>query len=195
MSEKKGRKKGVGVKDYESYSVNPSSSKNRIQGLSIGAQLERQRITDILTDEVISDKITKGDKVLVKDKATFIKLFGEAQIDIVKLNSSGIAVLSYIFSCLGKCMDDVHIDNEEFGSFYNSIEGFEGKDSKMVCYRGILNLLLHKLIYRRVGEGHYFINVNKFFNGDRTKVDWVTEINKRLDAGENVKQSEVKYRP
>ena len=44
---------------------------------------------------------------------------------------------------------------------------FTGYNSRVAVYNGIIDLLDRGIIYRKVGSGNYFININAFFNGKR----------------------------
>lgn len=181
------------IKDYVSYEENPTTLRNKIIGLGFGAKdLDTVFVNDE-TGEWLETGRDKSQNEVVRDGHQHIKLFRPAQTEIIKLNSSGLAVLSYVFSILKKWKDEVFIDVEGFSSFYNSISDFEGKDGRMVYYRGILNLLKYEMIYKKVGEGNYFININMFFNGTRLKYEWVQNIQKRLDGGEHVKLEDIYF--
>jgi hypothetical protein len=69
-------------------------------------------------------------------------------------------VLCYVLKNLGVKRDEVNIDIIECMTF-------TGYKSKVNIYIGIVELLDKKLIFRKVGSGNYFINVNSYYNGSR----------------------------
>lgn len=184
------------LRQFSRYEVNPSSGKHMIKDLDI--KPEEQNITKIVVnandpDIVMHEFQDKGHRIRVYDLRIFVKLYEDAQRELVLLNSSGIAVFSYIVSSLKEMQEQIVIVPEMFGEWYMKLEGCENANTRMICYRGVIDLLRHEFIYMKVGEGSYFINVNKFFNGDRKKISWVNEISQRLKDGEFVKRKEVVY--
>jgi hypothetical protein len=192
MVDLKDRKK---LSEFERYSENPSSGRHKIQDLIIGAGRWDVDIV-VKEDDVVVDE-SEGVKwrISVYDKKNFVKLFPEAQADLVKLSSSGISVLTYVFVNLKKEQEQIVINHELFGEWYKTIEGCSDANVKMICYRGIIDLLRHEFLYLKTGEGSFFVNINKFFNGDRTKVEWVDDIKKKIKNKEHVLKSAVKYIP
>jgi len=171
------------LKDFGRYEENPSSGRHKIQDLAIRDKPENVKnivVTKEQVDEIIDQYESVAWSVKVKDGKNYVKLFDGAQKDLVQLGAAGIAMFCYIMQNLRKLQDQIIINPTLFGEWYRGIEGGEKADIKMVCYRGIIDLLRNEFIYLKTGEGSYFININKFFNGDRTKLPWVAEINERL---------------
>lgn len=183
------------LRDFERFKDNPTSGRHKIDGLIIGSQHENKQgyIRVDEDSELVEDIIIEGWNVRVFDRFQFVKLFPDAQNELVKLSSAGIAVFSYIMVHLKKQQDQILINATLFGEWYKKIDGCSDANCKMICYRGIIDLLNHRFIFMKVGEGSYFINVNKFFNGKRLKIDWVDEINIKLKNGENVPKKAVAY--
>jgi len=180
-----------GLKGFPSFEKNPTSEPQQIKELAIGYVDEWMKVMEIQNDVLVGENMERGKQVSVIDRLSFIKLFPDAQTDIMRLSSSGISVLSYIFNNLPKLKDEVVIEPKAFDVFYQKV--FQGKDSRMVCYRGIVNLLQFKFIYRKIGESVYFIDVNKFYNGNRTKIEWVATIQNKLKSKEFVSPKEVAF--
>lgn len=190
------KKKPINLKGFPRYDDNPSSERHKVEGLFIGTYNDSKKgyvVND--GDDVVEDVIVDGWRVRVFDRFQFVKLFPDAQLDLVKLSSPGIAVFSYVVLNLKKQQDQIVINSTLFGEWYRKLEGCEKANVKMICYRGILDLLKHKLIFMKTGEGSFFINVNKFFNGTRVKIPWVAEINEKLENGESVPKKAVEFNP
>lgn len=73
------------------------------------------------------------------------------------------------------------IRQDVFGDWYNKLDGCEKANTKMICYRGIIDLLKHEIIYIKTGENAYYININKIFSGKVNQIGWVKEIDKELE--------------
>lgn len=188
-----GKKKNL--KLFPRYEENPSSGRHKIVGLSIGTRpvpIDKQIVRD---DELVEEFTENGWRVRVWDSKQFVKLFPDGQADLVKLGSSGIAVFCYILLHLKKLQDQVTILPLAFGEWYRCLEGCSESNTKMICYRGIIDLLNNEFLYLKVGEGSYFININKFFNGDVRKVAWVAEIDDKLKNNVPVSKKAVEYDP
>lgn len=181
------------LRDFVRFAENPTSAKHKIQGLHIGSRYRETNVVQVDGDEVVGGYEESRWKPSVNDTLQFVKLFSEAQAQLVSLTSSGVAVFCYVLMNLKKEHDEITIIPAEFGKWYNSLEGCEEANYRMVHYRGVLNLLDHEFLFLKVGEGHYFINVNKFFNGNRCAIGWVDEINERLKKGEEVRKREVEF--
>lgn len=191
MADRKDKVKNF--KDFARYEDNPTSGIHLVEDIDI-LPVEEQLKVKALDDDVVMDEYyEKGVRIRVYDRKTFVKIFDGAKNELVNLSSSGIAMFSFIISNLKKQQDQIAIIPELFGKWYNSLAGYEKADFKMVCYRGVINLLENKFIFLKVGEGSYFINVNKFFNGRREKLPWLAEIDKRLEKGEHIPRKAVSY--
>ena len=106
------------------------------------------------------------------DNARFVKLFkGDGKVG-QNLTLRGIRVLLYVVSnCLKVDAISVKIKVSEL------VTGMKGMTAKAV-YLGICDLLQNEYLWRRIdSEGikdEYFINHNRFFNGDRR--DALTDV-------------------
>lgn len=95
------------------------------------------------------------------DSLMYRKVYYNCLPDVMLLSSGGLRVWCYILSVLKAGRDSVEIDMDE-------CREYTGYSSKIMIYNGIIDLLNHKFIFRKVGSGAiYFINVNYFFNGNR----------------------------
>jgi hypothetical protein len=88
-------------------------------------------------------------------------LYVEELTIIKELSTAGLKVLCYVLKNIGAKKDDIAIHLQD------CLE-FTGYKSKVNVYNGIIELLDKKLLFRKVGSGNYFINVNSFYNGKRT---------------------------
>jgi hypothetical protein len=94
------------------------------------------------------------------DTKEYRKVFVEDLQNLKDLSTAGLKVLCYVLKNLGVKRDEVNIDIIECMTF-------TGYKSKVNIYIGIVELLDKKLIFRKVGSGNYFINVNSYYNGSR----------------------------
>lgn len=181
------------LKDFPRYEENPTASKHKIIGLDILPESYAQKNIVLDGGVIVEEFIEKGYSVRVYDTLQFVKLFPDAQKDLIKLSSSGIALFTFILINLKQMQEQIILMPEYFAEWYNELPGYEDANARMVFYRGVINLLENKFIFLKVGEGSYFINVNKFFNGDRRKISWVDEISDKLKDGVQVSRREVAY--
>jgi hypothetical protein len=181
------------LKDFPRYEENPTASKHKIIGLDILPASEAQKRIVLDGGVIMEEYMEKGYTIKVYDTLQFVKLFPDAQKDLIKLSSSGIALFTFILINLKQMQEQIILLPEHFAEWYNGLPDYEETNARMVFYRGVINLLENKFVFLKVGEGSYFINVNKFFNGDRRKIDWVGEIAHKLKEGGHVARKEVAY--
>lgn len=155
------------VSDFEATNKNPSVDK--IKGMAIVPAKEPVmkgvQITDLETSETYLDEIETGTykygDSIFKDNLRYTKLFRGAELDIAELGATSVGVLMHIISEIKMGKDEVKIDAAELAVKLNY-------SSSRSVYNGIFGLLKKEFIYRKTGnDGVYFINVNKFFNGNR----------------------------
>lgn len=171
----------INLSKFPRYDYNPSSIQHGIIGLEVGGRTDKTRVNVVNEDaELINEHWEDGFRLKVYDKKKFVKLYEYAYPDLVKLSSSGVAVFTYILTNLREMQEWISIRHDIFGEWYKKLEGCDKSNAKMICYRGIIDLLKHKLIYIKTGDNAYYININKFFNGKVNKIGWVKEIDKEL---------------
>lgn len=174
-------KKAINLNSFPRYNYNPSSIPHGIIGLEVGGQHRKERVQIKSEDaELIDEHYADGFKITVYDKKRFVKLYENIYPDLVKLTSAGIAVFTYIIRNLREMQEWMTIRNDVFGEWYKNLEGCEKSNTKMICYRGIIDLLNNDIIYIKTGDNAYYININKIFNGKVNQIGWVKEIDKEL---------------
>lgn len=176
-------KKTINLSSFPRYDYNPSSIQHGIIGLEVGGKTTEEK-NNVIGDagEVVEQYTDNGFRLTVYDRKNFVKIYEYMYPDLVKLSSQGVAVFSYIISNLREMQGHMTIRQELFGEWYKKLEGCENANAKMICYRGIIDLLTHKIIYIKTGDNSYYININKFFNGKVNNIGWVKEIDKELAA-------------
>jgi len=149
--------------DFESYKENPSKpigiNRKHIKGVA-SAPIE---MANPDTGELsLCTQVPKG-RFVDNDTLQFKKVFNESLDTIKDFSTSAIKVWCYILNELPIRRDVVTVVIED-------CKKFTGYASDVPIYRGIVELLEKEFIYRKVGSTtEYFINVNKYYNGDRTK--------------------------
>lgn len=175
------KKPTINLNSFPRYAYNPSSIPHGIIGLEVGGQHRKEKVQIKSEDaELVDEHYADGFRITVYDKKKFVKMYENIYPDLVKLSSSGIAVFTYIIKNLREMQEWMTIRQDVFGEWYNKLEGCEGANTKMVCYRGIIDLLKHEIIYIKTGDNAYYININKIFNGKVSQIGWVKEIDKEL---------------
>jgi hypothetical protein len=149
------------INDFESYLNNPSKILDKdLKKLHFVKKGEVNEFVSADGELVKYQKL--GDEVVsVIDAKEYRKLYVEELTIIKELSTAGLKVLCYILKNIGAKKDDIAIHLQD------CLE-FTGYKSKVNVYNGIIELLDKKLLFRKVGSGNYFINVNSFYNGKRT---------------------------
>jgi len=165
------------INNFPSFLENPSSVV-KLKGVSVGgAKLDDPSVVVDEGGEVVAriQKLANGAKKIYDNKH-FVKVFNDSFDDLAKLSNSGMRVLVYIWKNVKRDKDEIYIDAKVCAEEC-------GYTTKVSVYDGIADLLANDFIFRGVGgNGRYFINVEKFFNGDRTKLDPLKELQKQLDS-------------
>lgn len=148
------------LSDFPVYERNPSEILEEDLGTN-----------NFVTKGEVKSLVTKeGTEVLVQelghsksftvDKREYRKLYVRRLREVKDLSNAGLKLLCYILMNLKPKKSEVEIDIDQ------AME-YTGYETKVNIYRGISELLDKKFIYRKVGNGVYFIDVNSFFNGSR----------------------------
>ena len=158
---------GRKVTDYEVFKDNPFQ-----QGLRGKVRVALNKPSGwgvrVHDDDAVGYSLRKDSKdaFLVKDSEMFTKLYTPVLYEIRKLPTPGVKMLSYVLYLAKKDNDVVHISTDLAKDWCEY-------DSSSNVYLGIAALLEHNFICRKIGgTGEYFINVNYFFNGQRTTLDY-----------------------
>jgi hypothetical protein len=163
------------VTDYEVFKDNPFQEglKGKIRGYFNRGESRVRKVRDEETGKasLLSD-IKKGEFVLT-DNEQFTKLYTPIYDQIRKLPTPGVKMLSYVLYLASKNTEWVKIST-------TLAKEWCGYDSSSNVYLGIASLLEHKFICRKIGNNsEYFININYFFNGQRTCLDYAEMIRAR----------------
>lgn len=148
------------INDFESYLTNPSKVLDKdLKKLHF---VKKGEVNEFITED---GELTKWQKLgteisNVIDTKEYRKLYKEELVVIKELSTAGLKVLCYVLNNIGVKKDDIAIHLQDCMEF-------TGYKSKVNIYNGISDLLDKKLLFRKVGSGNYFINVNSFYNGKR----------------------------
>lgn len=151
------------IKDYEVYSVNPSTV--LISDVKVINQIKKgeiKRMQDLDTGEETIIQEMGEHLVFKKDSREYRKVYVDSLPTVSMLSSAGLKVWCYVLARLIAKKDEVFINLEDCMEY-------TGYKTRANIYNGIINLLEHGLLFKKVGSGVYFINVNIFFNGNRIK--------------------------
>lgn len=175
------KKKPVNLSVFPRYNYNPSSIQHGIIGLEVGgATTKRDIYVKDEHAEVVGEYEEDGFRITVYDRKSFVKMYEYMFPDLVKLSSAGVAVFTYIMSHLREMQEWMTIRQDSFGEWYKRLDGCSDANTRMICYRGIINLLSHEVIYIKTGDNAYYININKIFKGKTKNIGWVKEIDNEL---------------
>lgn len=165
------------LSDFESLTKNPYQEKLKPQ-FKIGWRRidpeKAKQVVDTDSGEVLFISEVGNVKLLLADNSEFTKLFAAANTEIPKLNTQGLKMLTFIFTLIKKDVDWIKIDG-------SSALKWCGFSSRTQLYNGIISLLENKFICRKTGGANeYYINVNFFFNGKRTNLEYGRDMKSRL---------------
>lgn len=163
--------------DFESLTVNPYQEKLKplfkIGWRRIDPEKAKQ-VVDTDSGEVLFISEVGNVKLIINDNSEFTKLFAAANNEIPKLTTQGLKMLTYIFTLIKKDVDWIKVDG-------SSAMEWCGFSSRTQLYNGLISLLEHKFICRKTGGANeYYINVNYFFNGKRTNLEYGKDMKSRL---------------
>jgi hypothetical protein len=126
-------------------------------------------VVDVSTGDT-SDYIEKENKKVYYDSQPFIKVYKTLINDLKVLSSPSGLILWDMISNLRDNSDEVRFDITEF----MTANGYSGKSN---IYKGLTELLKHKIIARKAGsDGYFFINVSKIYIGKREKNNILVEL-------------------
>lgn len=176
MEEKE--KKKLSFRDFETYQSNPSFEK-KLGSIGI-AQIVIDENTLQLVDESDGSiyrqfSIVGKNKKMVADNKKFIKVYFDCFDRLNELSNSGVRVLTYIWTVLKSDCHEFYIDIDDATKKC----GYQKSTS---IYTGLLDLLDKKMIFKATGNHRYFVNVEMFFNGLRTKLPPLVRLQEKLDG-------------
>jgi hypothetical protein len=126
-------------------------------------------IIDVETGDT-SDYIEKEKRTVYYDSQPFIKIYKTLINDLKVLSSPSGLILWDMISNLKDNSDEIRFDIGEF----MAANGYSGKSN---IYKGLTELLKHKIIARKAGsDGYFFINVSKIYIGKREKNNILVEL-------------------
>lgn len=151
------------IKDYETYSINPSvvlaEDTKVINYIKKG---ELKQFYNIETGEEVNYQEMGVHDNRNIDSREYRKVYVDGLPSIALLSSSGLKVWCYVLARIIARKDEVGINMEDCMEY-------TGYKTRTNVYSGIVNLLEHKLLFRKIGSGVFYININLFFNGNRIK--------------------------
>ena len=130
-------------------------------------------IVNQITGEVCGTHIATYKKV---DSQNFVKLFTENIGLVFNLKSAGIKALTVLIFIIQKSAvnkDIVNLDSYTLKEFLKFNENT--KLSMTTFRRGLIELEESKIIAKALRKGHFFINPNFIFNGDRIAFSTIIE--------------------
>lgn len=177
-----------GFKHIETHATNPSVGVGKtkwIFRLWSDSVTKTRTATNKDTAEVVSefeyeDETKKG--WYLKDNHNFVKFFRESSDDVRKLNTASVKVLMYAFDTMVRDSDVIVLEYKQAEIYYTAM-GLDIDCSEDTFRRGILGLIEAGLIYRKTGgDNRYFVNVNKFFVGERTKLQLFKDVTEKMNS-------------
>lgn len=134
---------------------------------------EQREVFD--TDDGSVKRLSELDQTLTYkvDTAPFVKVFTSSLSENKFLSIPGTRLYWYVLEQLRPGKDQVLIDIHGFldSSGYAKPESETKQRSTVHYYRAITELLDKRYLSRRAGAPQtFYVNLNKFFNGDRTKL-------------------------
>ena len=117
---------------------------------------------EILVDSETGE--TKGIGMLHRykevDKDHFVKIFVKEVSSLFDLSKSGLKAFGYILTIMPINKDEIFIHMPDLLSYC-------GWTSYASAYKGLGELMANKIIAMSEKHGHWFVNPNIIFNGDR----------------------------
>ena len=153
------------IKDYQAFSENPVKPKG-VKQVTRYVSGRQEEVVDIDTGEIGTFTSASTPVVSYKDSMPYVKLFSskEELHPINDLSTPAIKIFSFIISRLLPNKDEISIK-------YTEVMNLTKYTAKSAYYKGLSELLGKQFLYRKIGsDDTFFINVNLFFNGDRTKL-------------------------
>jgi hypothetical protein len=151
------------IKDYETYSINPSvvfvEDTKVINYIKKG---ELKQFYNIETGEEVNYQEMGVHDNRTVDSREYRKVYVDGLPSISLLSSAGLKVWCYVLARIIARKDEVGINMEDCMEY-------TGYKTRANVYSGIVNLLENKLLFRKIGSGIFYININVFFNGNRIK--------------------------
>lgn len=133
-----------------------------------------------LNQETGEVKTTNVIAIREVDDAQFVKVFTQNIGLMLELTAAGNKAFVFLLWAVQKAVsrDFVSLGNYELDEFLK--ENHSYKMSEATMRRGLSELVRAKIIAHTKKYGHYFINPNFVFNGDRVR--FVTEIRRKSVA-------------
>ncbi|PRY38405.1 hypothetical protein CLV58_109132 [Spirosoma oryzae] len=157
------------IKEHGAYFKNPFD----LFGINLKVVHEPAETFDGVnadTGEVIKGSIYGKTKTIAHDSTPYIKLFQPEMMKFGDLGVPGLKLLCYIMYRLKPRQDFIQMDIEDFlrTAGYSTIPNKRGQVNRIPYYTAVVELLNKNYIAKKTGgDTHFFINGNRFFNGDR----------------------------
>ncbi len=167
------------ITDHETFKENPfQNDLGKSKALKFSwRHVDTEKLTPMVdadSGETVFLSAVGNVKVVLKDNTEFTKFFGAGCQAMLKLSSRGSRLLAYLLTIIKRDKDEVCID-------VTLAQEWCGYSSRTQVYAGIESLLDCNFICRKTGTGgEYYINVNYFFNGKRTNLQFGTDLKSRL---------------
>lgn len=152
--------------DHPEFIENPSVPR-AAQSISTGSRPRlrgagRQLIVGKASGEVIAEGELMIHEEHQVDRQAFTKVYAGEIGDMLKMPAAGRRVLAVVFE-----LTSMSPRRDNLALHHNLCARLGEPMSRRTFNRGIADLLDAKLIYRTPVPHHYFIDVTRFFNGDR----------------------------
>jgi len=149
------------IKDCSTYKVNPTKPEGIKREIRY-PKAKGNAWTNIETGEIAEMRLIAAPKEVVTDSLPYVKFY-KAYLDLVpELSLAAQKVLFYAMKNLKPKQDEIRL-------YVEDVMSSAGFTSKSVYYKGLTELLQKEILFRIVGnDTSFFINVNVFFNGDRS---------------------------
>lgn len=152
------------ISDFPMYDKNPWDPEGIWERLKVQQGGERIMEDKTTGDTFVLKPAIKIKGSFMKDHFAYRKLFKNNLDKVKNLTIPGLRLFCYILDALDKNIDEIRINVDEARSFCNF-------RSPTQYYAGIADLLEREFIVRKSDDRMlFYINVNIFFNGDRTKM-------------------------
>lgn len=173
------------LSDFPVYEQNPSLGLGNFKNFKLKKKnLLIEKAAEYVNEETgeilgLVKLRNKGSQFFMIDDAEFVKVYRDFLVEFMNLSSCAGKLLFYIFGLTKADKDTIRID-------ITSCASDLGYKNARSVYIGLFELLEKEFIFRKTGTAQYYINVRKFFNGKRGKIEDFREYIKSVkDIADN----------
>lgn len=160
-----------GLKHFETFNKSPFKPTGLVEKVRIKRGDDREVVVGETGEQKTLIELDRHIKV-TSDGRSYTKLFHESFGSVGTLSIPGLKLMLYMMLHVTPNRDVIIVNIDSFLSMFGYADEKEGKQrNKVHYYKGAVDLLEHNFVAKKTGVEHaYFINVDVFFNGDRTKL-------------------------